>query len=326
MAPKNASLDELLKDFSSGKLLALSRLISAVENQPETCLPLLAKLYEKAGKAHVIGITGPPGAGKSTLVNALIQHFRRNKETVAVVAVDPSSPFSGGAILGDRIRMLSHYEDKGVFIRSLSTRGAIGGLSRATRGIVTVFDAFGFDKVIVETVGVGQTEFQILNLVHTAVVVLVPESGDSIQTQKAGLLEIADIFVVNKADRPGASRIAGDLDESAQLGVGEAWRVPILMTKAREEDGYEGVPALAELLVKHRRFLQEDEHGKKRRQADLISQWKGLVVEELERRFSDIFAAPGFDDYLQKISQAGTNPYILLEQFLSELKQRLSHG
>lgn len=325
MTGLSPDIETLLRAFDEKKPIALSRLISAVENRPGESLPLLSVLHERTGHAHVIGITGPPGAGKSTLVNALIKSYRDAGQTVAVVAVDPSSPFSGGAILGDRIRMLTHYTDQGVFIRSLSTRGALGGLSRATRGVVTLFDAFGFDKVIVETVGVGQTEFQILGLAHTSVVVLVPEAGDSIQTQKAGLLEVADVFVVNKADRSGAHRMAGDLDESIHLSTERPWRIPVLLTKAREEDHFDGVPQLHEALDRHFHFLKEDGRGQRVFQHERTRQWKALALEELERRFDDIFEPmPAFQSMITDSAKSETNPYLLLETFLAALKKGLT--
>lgn len=206
------ALDQLLADFDSGKSAALARVVSIVENHRPGFDEILGRLHTKLGRARRIGITGPPGAGKSTLGTLLVRELRSAGHRVGVVAVDPTSPFTGGALLGDRVRMESVALDSGVFIRSMATRGSLGGLAAATREVADVLDAFGFERIIVETVGVGQSELDIARIADSSVVVLVPESGDSIQTLKAGLMEIADIFVVNKADRPGADRLRMDIE------------------------------------------------------------------------------------------------------------------
>ncbi len=206
--------------FQAGDIRALSRLISLVESKDSESLTLMASLYKDGAPDACLGITGPPGAGKSTLVDHLIKLRRAQGKTVGILAIDPSSPFSGGAVLGDRIRMQQHAADAGVYIRSLGSRGAHGGLSTATRDLVRLYQAFGFDEVIVETVGVGQTELDIMELADTTIVVLVPEAGDTIQTMKAGLTEIADIFVVNKCDRPGAATMVAALQQMVEVGEG----------------------------------------------------------------------------------------------------------
>ena len=207
----------LLEAFAARQPAALARVISIVENHRPGFDAVLSALHERTGRARRIGITGPPGAGKSTLTSQLVQSYRAQGLTVGVIAVDPTSPFSGGALLGDRIRMESVALDPGVYIRSLATRGALGGLSAATREAADVLDAFGFDRLIVETVGVGQSELDVARTVDSCVVVLVPESGDSIQTLKAGLMEIADVFVINKADRPGADRLRTEVQIMLRL-------------------------------------------------------------------------------------------------------------
>src|SRR5262245_26737287 len=216
------TLDTLLERFRSGQRTALARAISTVENERPGFEDFLHAALSGGPKARRVGITGPPGAGKSTLLAALASAYRRAGEEVGVVAVDPTSPFSGGALLGDRIRMNDLATDPGIFIRSMATRGSLGGLATTTREVIDLMDAFGLARVLVETVGVGQTELEITGAADTVVVVLVPESGDAIQTMKAGLMEIADIFVVNKADRPGADRLMTEIRMAVHLRTGEA--------------------------------------------------------------------------------------------------------
>jgi LAO/AO transport system kinase len=216
------STEKLLADFKAGKTAALARVVSIVENRRPESDEILAALHQKVGHARRIGITGPPGAGKSTITTLVARRYRDAGLSVGIVCVDPTSPFTGGALLGDRVRMEQVALDDNVFIRSMATRGSLGGLAATTREIADVFDAFGFDRVIIETVGVGQSELDIARTADTTVVVLVPESGDSIQTLKAGVMEAADIFVVNKSDRPGADRLRNDVELMLGLrrGVG----------------------------------------------------------------------------------------------------------
>src|SRR4051812_12676164 len=216
------AIASLLGQFREGKKAALARAVSIVENRRSGADWLLAELHPKLGRARRIGVTGPPGAGKSTLTTEMTAAYRRAGLTVGIVAVDPTSPFTGGALLGDRIRMEAVALDPGVFIRSMATRGSLGGLAAATRDVTDVLDAFGLDRVIIETVGVGQTELDVSRTADTTVVVLVPESGDSIQTLKAGLMEIADIFVVNKSDRPGSDRLRNEIELMLGMRGGEA--------------------------------------------------------------------------------------------------------
>jgi len=236
--PSVDKLQEEVTRLLDGNIRSLSRLITLVESTPEVLGSIYPKIGNSGSNGHIIGITGPPGAGKSTLSSALATCFRESGRTVAILACDPSSPFTGGSVLGDRVRMQSHYTDPGVFIRSISNRGSGGGLSNATYGITTLLEAFGFDVILLETVGVGQTELDVMKNSDTVVVVIVPESGDSIQTMKAGLMEIADIFVVNKCDRAGADRMVRDVRSSLQLSDDHNDLLPpIVKTRADVGDG-----------------------------------------------------------------------------------------
>ncbi len=278
----------------AGDRLALSRLLSQIENDDPQGLEALSCLYPRTGRAHLIGVTGASGTGKSTLVNRLALHWRANPAPgqpapqVAVVAVDPSSPFSGGAILGDRIRMRDLAGDPGVFIRSMASRGALGGLARGTLGVVDALDAAGFDLILVETVGAGQTEVDIARLAHTTVVVDAPGMGDDVQAIKAGILEIADILVVNKADLPGADRTLTMLRSTleafrpARAEEGEQWEVPVLATSAVRGDG---VADLAAALDRHRKFLASSGRLPQRQRERARLEVETLLREHLAARW-----------------------------------------
>src|SRR5947207_1052476 len=232
--PRRASAEQLAERLVEGDRLALSRLISVVEAGREDARETLRCLFARTGHAQVVGVTGPPGSGKSTLTTRLALEYRQRGQTVGIVAVDPTSPFSGGAILGDRVRMMELHSDPGVFMRSMATRGAMGGLARSTLDVVLLLDAFGKDVVVIETVGVVQDEVEIARAADTTVVVGVPNLGDEIQAIKAGILEIADILVVNKADLAGADRLLADLRSMLQLGNPREWSPPIVQTVATE--------------------------------------------------------------------------------------------
>jgi LAO/AO transport system kinase len=253
-------------------------LISLAENREPGAREALRSIFGATGRAHVIGITGPPGSGKSTLADKLIAHFRAASRSVGVIAVDPSSPFTGGAFLGDRVRMQGRTTDPGVFIRSMGSRGALGGLSRATSDAVHVLDALGKDVILVETVGVGQAEIDIVRTADTVVVVSVPGLGDEIQAIKAGILEIGDVFAVNKADRPEADRTASEIAAWIEVGRGGAgWVPPVVKTMAEKGDG---VAELADAIERHRKFLQSSKEGERRR----IERAKWEIVEILRDR------------------------------------------
>ena len=289
---------ELVEKMLKGDRRALSRLISLVERGGDQPSEVVRAVYPHTGHAYCIGVTGPVGAGKSTLVDRLVQAIRREGLTLGILAVDPTSPFSGGAVLGDRIRMQRHYLDEGVFIRSMASRGSHGGLSNMTQRAIKLLDAFGKDVIIVETVGVGQTELDIMNVADTVVVVLVPEAGDAVQTMKAGLMEIADIFVVNKADRQGARRLVTNIEATLSLNNQDVWwRPPIVSTEAHRG---KGVPELHDAIKQHRAALEESSRLVKKRQQrrkrefmDTVEGWIGTKVAALldqEREVSRVLA------------------------------------
>jgi len=347
---------DLLNRFRSGKTVGLARAISLVENERPGFQAFLHTVLEEPRFARRVGFTGPPGAGKSSLVASLARTYRENDDRVAVVAVDPTSPYSGGALLGDRIRMNELATDPGIFIRSMATRGSMGGLATTTKEILDLLDAFGFPRVLVETVGVGQTELEIAAAADTVVVVLVPESGDAIQAMKAGLMEIADVFVVNKADRPGADRLVKDLRLALHLRHGEAlkdvpahhgvaltrtsggrggegtstrterpvWEIPVISTVAQSG---EGVVELMEAISGHREFLEASGLLEERRRARTL----GRVRDVVEREFKRVLDGnPGVRRTLQhgvdRILSGQATPYSLGAEILDELLSRRASG
>jgi len=305
-------LDQLLDRFEAADKVALARLITLIENRAAEVSQVMERIYAKTGHAHIIGVTGPPGAGKSTLINRLIAKYRTLDKQVAVVAIDPSSPFSGGAVLGDRIRMTDHYKDSGVYIRSLSTRGSHGGLSRAAREIVKLLDAFGHDVIIVETVGVGQTELAVMDVAHTTIVVTVPEGGDAIQVMKAGLNEIADIFVVNKADREGADRVKAELELNVHLRPTGGWRPPVLLTQAAHD---KGLDELVATLAKHFDFLRSHPdpavEGERR-----TREFLDVLAGQLEERAIRSLADGGAKEVMAEVRAGHLNPYSAARQLI----------
>jgi LAO/AO transport system kinase len=270
----------LLDRFYSGDRHALSRILTHVENQTETGRAALKALGQHAGRAQIVGLTGPPGAGKSTLANALVRMLRSKNRTVAVIAIDPTSPFTGGATLGDRIRMLESQDDDGVFLRSMASRGQIGGLAVSAFGAALALDAFGFDVVIIETVGAGQDEFDVARLADTVVVVQTPGMGDSIQAFKAGILEVADVLVVNKADLPGADDVVRDLTIEARQGMRDDWRTPVLPVVAANGSG---VDRLIDAIARHAEHLASRSDLTRKRANRRLHHARMLAV----RAFSD---------------------------------------
>ncbi len=316
----------LAEQVRSGDLRLAARLIRDLDDRLPMARAVLQKLWPHTGRAFVLGITGNPGAGKSTVVDSLIAHYRRSGLRVGVVAIDPSSPFSGGAILGDRIRMQRHALDDGVFIRSMASRGHLGGLSRSTGEVVAVLDAIGFDIVIIETVGVGQGEVDVVAQADTKVVVTVPGLGDEVQAIKAGILEIADVLVVNKADREGADRTVRDLMTMLDLRGSD----PSLMTAgAQEAPGRdveiirtvamrgEGIPELAEAITRHQK--REQGHGLQRRHRRAERDLQEAVADRLQQVMAQQLAAR--PEILQKVQQRVLDPYSAAEQLLAGVLQ-----
>ena len=311
---------DLVGGVLGGDVRALARAISAVEENAAGAADVLRSIFSKTGRATVIGVTGAPGAGKSSLVDRLVAAFRESGRRVGVVAVDPSSAYSGGAILGDRVRMQGHATDDGVFIRSMASRGHLGGLSRAASDAVDLMDAAGYDPVIVETVGVGQDEIEIARAADVVAVVLVPGMGDDIQAIKAGILEIADVFVINKADRPGADKVAADLD--AMMGLvpqAAAVRPPVFRTIAVSG---EGIPALRDGLMAFVAATEGDRRAERRRERAEM-RFLGVLVERFVRDVrSRILPGARFQEIVSAIAARRIDPYTAADDVLHEGEKR----
>jgi LAO/AO transport system kinase len=300
----------------SGDVRALARAISLAEDRDPQASQLVAELQSHTGNAYLVGLTGAPGTGKSTLADALVKVIRDRQQTVGVIAVDPSSPFTGGAVLGDRIRMGRHTLDKGVFIRSMGARGHLGGLAAATREAIHLLDAYGRDVILVETVGVGQSELEISTICDTVVLVLMPESGDAVQSIKAGILEIADVFVINKSDLGGAEKTRRLIQDSIGLGPKQAWRPPIVLASAAKEEGIEPV---WDAVLAHQAYLTESGTLASRRQQRLKQEVMALVADrarEDARRVLEGDTAVG--RRVRENRNGKLNPYALAEEVLEQ--------
>jgi LAO/AO transport system kinase len=300
----------------SGDVRALARAISLAEDRDPQASQLVAEVQAHTGKAYLVGLTGAPGTGKSTLADALVKVIRDRQQTVGVIAVDPSSPFTGGAVLGDRIRMSRHTLDKGVFIRSMGARGHLGGLAAATREAIHLLDAYGRDVILVETVGVGQSELEISTICDTVVLVLMPESGDAVQSIKAGILEIADVFVINKSDLGGAEKTRRLIQDAIGLGPKPAWRPPIILACAVKEEGIEQV---WDAVRAHQAYLTESGTLATRRQQRLKQEVVALVADrarEEARRVLDGDTVVG--RRLRENRNGKLNPYALAEEILDQ--------
>ena len=310
-----ADTDALVERALAGDRVAIAKLLSLVEQGGAGARAVVSRLHPHTGRAWSVGITGAPGAGKSTLTDELVMCMRDEDLDVGVLAVDPSSPFSGGAILGDRVRMQRHSTDPAVFIRSMASRGHLGGLALATPQAVRVLDAVGKEWVIVETVGVGQVEVEIASQADTTIVVVNPGWGDEVQAAKAGLLEIADIFVVNKADRPGADVTVSDLAGMLELGRRKEWQPPIVRTIATTGDG------LAELwddIGAHREFLESSGSVVERRRERLADEMRGLIAERLLERAGAISETSQFEALVDKVAARTSDPYAAVDALLGE--------
>jgi LAO/AO transport system kinase len=311
------NFQSLIDQLRAGDARALARAISTVENRATGWSELLKALFPHSGQARILGLTGPPGAGKSTLVDQLARHYRKQNHTVGIIAVDPTSPYTGGAILGDRIRMQEHFSDPGIYIRSMATRGSLGGLARTTVDVATVLDAAGRDLIMIETVGVGQDEVDIVRLADITVVILVPGMGDDVQSIKAGIMEIADIFVINKSDREGAERVEREIRALQSLAVrNDNWTPPIVKTVASEGAG---IADLAAAIRDYEAYLEKE---------NLISQkkvqnWQDRLIEMLRdallEKAREQLGNGAVAGYAAEVAEHRRDPYELVEEIVGKL-------
>lgn len=309
-------MHNLLNRGFNGDFRAIGRLITLVESNSPLAKDIMKQVYPRTGKAQVIGITGSPGAGKSTFVDRLISQIKADGKKVGVIAIDPSSPFTGGAILGDRLRMQGHSLDGGVFIRSMGSRGHLGGVSKSTHEAALILDSCGFDVILIETVGVGQSEIEIVKIADTVALVLVPGMGDDVQVMKAGIMEIADVFVINKADKEGADKVASDVQLMLKMLGEKEWMPPVCLVSSYKNTG---VDEVKKILDDHRRYLHTTEEGRKRRYSQLEMEVEDTLREEIsqvvERAWNKSKAKGVLDDLAQRM----TDPYTLANEIISKI-------
>jgi LAO/AO transport system kinase len=316
-------MQDLIKRYLSGDRRALARFISFVENEVADVSQLLDKIYYRTGNAYRIGITGPPGAGKSTIVDQLTKLYRKQNKTVGIIAVDPTSPFTGGALLGDRIRMNDLATDPGVFIRSMATRGSLGGLAQRTHEAADLLDAFGFDIVIFETVGVGQSELDVVEAADSTVVVLVPESGDSIQAMKAGLMEIADIFAINKSDREGADRVLLEIQYVLEFSENSrSWKPPVIQTVANTGAG---IGELLETLERHLAFQDRNQLRITKRKRRIENYVRQIIKENILKEFWQPSQEQKLAHQINQIVAKKRSPYAVSNELIEEFKNTVAN-
>ncbi|KQS57930.1 transporter [Geodermatophilus sp. Leaf369] len=316
MGRRSPDVGALVTGARDGDPRSVARLISLVEQESPLLREVAAALAPHTGNAQVLGVTGPPGVGKSTSTTALVTGLRAAGKRVGVLAVDPSSPFSGGALLGDRVRMGVHAEDPGVYVRSMASRGHLGGLSWATPQALRVLDAAGCDVVVVETVGVGQSELEVASLADTTLVLVAPGMGDGVQAAKAGILEVADVLVVNKADRDGADRTARELRSMLTMAPASGWTPPVLRTVAARDEGIDEVLAAVE---DHRDWLASSGEGVRRRRVRAAREVEAIAVGELRRRMGDVGGAAAIDALADRVVAGELDPYAAADELVGRL-------
>lgn len=309
-------MEKLLEHALAGDTRSIGRLISLVESESPSSKEIMKKIYPRTGKAQVIGITGSPGAGKSTFVNRLISQYKHEGKKVGVIAIDPSSPFTGGAILGDRLRMQDHAVEEGVFIRSMGSRGNLGGVSRGTHEGALILDACGFDVVIIETVGVGQSEVDIIKIADSVCLILTPGMGDDVQIMKAGIMEIADVFIVNKADKEGADKVAADVQVMLKMLSEREWVPPVVLVSSNKNTG---VDEAKEILDKHRTYLISSKEGKRRRFSQMEMEVESILRAEISMKVQRAWDSRKDDGVMEELAGRRTDPYTLSSEIIEEI-------